>query len=300
MLLDCFLEKNLRNRAYMLAGERAARARAHAHARMWGGHIRQTLNNMPKDGRSPLFRHVELETFNKCNGACQFCPVNRDHDPREHKKMDDQLYEDIIRQLSSIKYAGRFSLYSNNEPLLDTRIYEYLRFAKDWLPHAHHVLCTNGTLLTSVVNFKDIMDCVDVLYIDNYNDKPELAPHLQELYDYHYVGGNYARYYHRAFFVLRRKDERLTTRGGQAPNRAPLGKPLSCGCVNPWEQLVIRPDGRTSLCCNDPLGVYSLSNLNVEPLVEAWNNFEHRRVRKKMLETGRANLRLCKGCDTIF
>ena len=36
-------------------------------------------------GEQRLFDHIEIETINRCNGNCDFCPVNHRVDPREKK-----------------------------------------------------------------------------------------------------------------------------------------------------------------------------------------------------------------------
>ncbi len=96
----------------------------------------------------PWFKHVELETLNRCNGGCEFCPVNRKAAQRPLARMSEALFEDILRQLAEIRYAQGVSLYSNNEPLLDTRLPEFAALARERLPHARLKLYTNGTLLT--------------------------------------------------------------------------------------------------------------------------------------------------------
>lgn len=99
-------------------------------------------------GIEPLFSSVELEVINRCNGECPFCPVNRHEDPRKLKKMDTELFEKIINELSELDYSGRLALHSNNEPFLDARIIDFARYAHEKLPHAFIYMFTNGTLLT--------------------------------------------------------------------------------------------------------------------------------------------------------
>ena len=70
----------------------------------------------------PLFTSVEVETINRCNGVCSFCPINSKVDPREKKIMSKELFYSIVDQLADLNYSGRFSTFSNNEPLLDDRI----------------------------------------------------------------------------------------------------------------------------------------------------------------------------------
>ena len=101
------------------------------------------LYNNPK-----LFDSIEIETINRCNGSCDFCPVNKDRDIRELKVMTEELFRSIIDQLAIMNYAGRISLFSNNEPFLDDTIIEKHKYAREMLPNARFHLYTNGTLLS--------------------------------------------------------------------------------------------------------------------------------------------------------
>ena len=64
---------------------------------------------------------------------------------------------------------------------------------------------------------------------------------------------------------LRRKDELLTTRAGTAPNRGPIA-PLEVACFLPFSQLIIRPDGKISQCCEDAVGRATLGDLSRQTL----------------------------------
>lgn len=43
-----------------------------------------------------LFNHIEIETINRCNGVCSFCPVNVRNDSRTLALMPWNLFEKII------------------------------------------------------------------------------------------------------------------------------------------------------------------------------------------------------------
>ena len=91
-----------------------------------------------------LFNHIEIETINRCNGICSFCPVNRNADPREKAVMTRELFTNIVDQLEKLQYSGRFTTFSNNEPLLDGRIIEFNKYAREHLPKARIHMYTIG------------------------------------------------------------------------------------------------------------------------------------------------------------
>lgn len=60
--------------------------------------------------------------------------------------------------------------------------------------------------------------------------------------------------------------------------------------------MVVRPDGKLSLCCNDALGQETLGDLSVQSIREAWNDSRRRTVQDLMLG-GRDKLDVCRHCD---
>lgn len=239
-----------------------------------------------------LFHHVEIETINRCNGVCDFCPINCRIDPREKKVMDERLFKSIIDELAEMNYSGRIALFSNNEPLLDNRILNFHRYARKKLPNARMHLYTNGTLLTLEV-FKELIDILDELIIDNYNQELNLIRPCEAIVEYY---KEHPEIKEKVTIVLRKPKEILTSRGGSAPNRKLSLADGTITCVLPFQQLIIRPDGKVSLCCNDPLGKCTLGDVNKESLLDIWYGEKYQKLRKALIH-GREKLESCKNCD---
>ncbi len=243
----------------------------------------------------PLFSSVEIETINRCNGSCSFCPVNHRQDPRPFKKMSAELFRKIIDELAAMNFSRHVCLFSNNEPLLDTRIYEFAEYARSRLPLAHISMYSNGILL-DVEKYARIIKNLDSLVIDNYCTDYTMKPNIAEI-------AKYAESRHEEWkktnIQIRYENQIMTTRGGQAPNsRKRIKKPLNIGCILPATQFIIRPDGKSSLCCNDALGTVTLGDVNAEGLVNAWNSAAARDARRNVLRA-RTHFEICKGCDTL-
>lgn len=244
-------------------------------------------------GKQPLFSSVEIEVINRCNGICPFCPVNRNTDPRKLKKMDEALFKKIMDELGKMRYSGRLALHSNNEPFLDARIVEFAKYAREHVPHAHLYMYTNGTLLT-MDKFKAIIPYLDRMVIDNYDDDLKLTENAANIHEY----CKQDRMLNKKVEIhVRKIHEILNTRGGQSPNNGKK-RTLNMSCILPYKQMVIRPDGKTSLCCNDPYGKYTLADLNRMSLYDAWHSRRYERIRKTLRE-GRAGVKLCRYCDTL-
>ena len=243
---------------------------------------------------SSLFSAIEIETYNRCNGVCSFCPVNVRNDSRIEKKMDELLFKKIIDELEQLNYSGRLALFSNNEPFLDERIIEFHKYARKKVPKARMHLFTNGTLLT-LEKFIEIIEYLDELIIDNYNQNLNLIPNVNKIKEY---CEEHSELCAKVTIALRKPNEILTSRGGDAPNRKDkLSFPYD-KCAYPFRQMIIRPDGKCSLCCNDPLGKNTLGDVSKMSLVDIWYGEEYTMVREALYK-GRRNWEHCLYCDTF-
>ena len=241
-----------------------------------------------------LFDHIEIETYNRCNGGCSFCPVSVRNESRTEKKMEWELFEKIINELAEIDYTGKIALFSNNEPLLDDRIIEMHKFARSKLGKARFHLFTNGTLLTKEI-YLELIKYLDELIIDNYNQSLDLIKSNKEIAEFCKDKPEYIK---KTTIVLRKPNEILTSRGGTAPNRKDKLSLADAKCILPYRQMIVRPDGKVSLCCNDPLGKNTLGDLNEESLLQVWYGEKFNEVRKRISQ-GRTNWPYCVNCDVI-
>lgn len=208
--------------------------------------------------------------------------------------MQTDLFKSIILQLSSMNYRGRVQLFSNNEPLLDKRIVHFAEYTWEHLPNACKVLFTNGTLLKmdmflQLTQYLDII-CIDIYYDDEIIDV--MTNEMKEILKYCLANDNLQKKVMVQF--INRKAIR-NNRGGQSKNRQNVYQ-VKATCMLPYIQMIVRPDGMLSLCCNDALGQNTLGNLNVESLIEAWNNDNYRNMRSQIFQS-RQNVDFCKYCD---
>ncbi|MFQ5560256.1 MAG: radical SAM/SPASM domain-containing protein [Nitrospinota bacterium] len=251
---------------------------------------------------------IEVETVNRCNSSCSFCPVNVLDDPRKFAKMSDQFLEKIARELEEIQYSGSVALYANNEPLLDDRIVEVCRLFKKRVKNAVVYLSTNGIKINFKL-FTGLFEAgLDELHIDNYNDDLKLIRPVSRLLDEvnRTNGPAIEEYKRKTTIALRKKTEVLDSRGGFAPNK--LKEKVDThkiyhnhSCPLPFMQFVIRSSGEISRCSHDALGKATLGNLHEQTIREVWNGVRYREVRKKLLKPmkfGRKSLEVCNGCDS--
>lgn len=243
----------------------------------------------------PAFNWIEIETINRCNNDCSFCPANKYHDHRKPLKMSQAIFQKIVNELSDMHYDGNVNLFSNNEPLLDADIENKAAVLRKALPKATLHFLTNGLLLTPE-KYQALIEHVDHFVVDNYSTTNEWLPSVQRVKSY---AEQLGKYMDKTHFVMRQKDAVLSTRGGAAPNKAGYRAGTE-GCALPYIQLVVRPDGKVSLCCNDPMGHYTLGDVTHNTLAEIWHSEEYTNVRSVLKQKGRAGLALCAECDMYF
>lgn len=257
---------------------------------------RHEIERKTKDNKIPLFESIEIETLNRCNGRCDFCPVNKNDDIREYHKMDEKLYHSIIDQLEVIHYEGRVALFSNNEPLLDKRIVQFAEYAFMHIPQAFKTIFTNGTLINdeiffALIRYMDLI-CFDIYYDEN--PIKEITSDMRSLL-IRILSDKDVQKKVMVQYINRRAIR--NNRGGLSSNRHAVYK-VQSPCMLPFFQMIVRPDGKTSLCCNDPYGRMNLADLNKERISDAWNNEEYQKVRKIIME-GRQNMPICRDCDNF-
>ena len=239
---------------------------------------------------------VNIETINRCNSTCAFCTANIHAEKRPLAKIDDDLYHSIIDQLADWGYKGHLTLYGNNEPLLDTRIVEFHKYAREKLPEAFIFMSTNGLILT-LDTVKEIKQYVDQLIINNYCMDMKLHDNIKEIYDY--VVAHPDEFEDVDILIqMRYLEEVLTNRAGSAPNKQSKGKVITETCLMPYTDMWIMPNGKMGICCCDNFEVTDLADVRKMGVAAGWNSEEYRKLRED-LRGGRQNYQFCKHCDFI-
>lgn len=246
------------------------------------------------NGNIKLFNKVEIETINRCNNDCAFCPINVNIDKRKHILMSDELFNKIINELVNLDYSGALAIFSNNEPLLDPKIFERLKFAKYNLKKAYIYIYTNGLLLTEE-KLELLLKYTDFLYINNYNKTDRLLPTHKKVHEYLIKNHIEAS---KVEIHLRNKFEHLSSRAGTSPNRKKI-KTLKSKCILPFSQIVIRPSGKISFCCNDACANYTMDDVNNNSLLNIWNGKEFNKLRNNMNIARHAQIP-CQKCDMLY
>lgn len=91
---------------------------------------------------------LQIETISSCNARCHFCVYKNNYKWRAGKKMDDKLFYKIIDEAATIKYFRTFIFHGLCEPLLDSRIEQFVDYTNRVMPKGTiKNLFTNGVYL---------------------------------------------------------------------------------------------------------------------------------------------------------
>lgn len=244
----------------------------------------------------PRIRKAFIETISFCNNDCIFCPASTKAGKKNPKeKMTEEIFKKIIAQLHEINFDGILALYCNNEPLLDSRIPNFIKRLKVEFPANKIEIITNGTLLTAPLAEELFDSGLSTLLINHYDNTLKLSEDLNKFVE------DFANspYHKKVSIYLRLKDEVLSNRLGNAGNAENFDKSLPLWCSLPFEQLYLNYAGDVILCCSDVLWETVLGNINENPLGEIWYNNQFFKIRKALLEGRRNKIETCKRCDFI-
>jgi radical SAM protein with 4Fe4S-binding SPASM domain len=261
-----------------------------------------------------LFRAIQVQTIDLCNRSCSFCP-NRSDMRKTGALMDLEVFEKVLADLKALHYRGRFSPYLMNEPLLDSRIYDWTARARAALPRCLILLSTNGDpLLASESAAEKLVNCgVDAVHINCYDADESAFAALQGL-----VGDMAARFpqvlVHETASMARLNGPNgrvnvslrwmpaagtvFWNRGGHVPDVAPSAtRSREHQCSFPWKQMYVNHLGEAVICCSDWAFEVVLGNVMETSLGEIWKNDDYRRVRRLHSRNKLDEIPLCARCN---
>ena len=99
-----------------------------------------------------LFPVVIIETSTFCNRKCGYCPNSTHSTPKEY--MDEKLYRKIIDELAELRFNAVVHFNFYNEPLLDPRMPELIKYANEKIPSSILKLNSNGDFLDEAMAVK--------------------------------------------------------------------------------------------------------------------------------------------------
>ena len=239
------------------------------------------VRNFIKYNDPYFFRSVAIEISTDCNRTCSYCPNVLEGTPTEF--MPEDTFKKIIKDLKSIKFSGCIHYHFYNEPLLDQRLPEFIRYVKKHLPSCVNRVLSNGDCLTLALADKLIDAGVSDVNVTIHDDNSEkllkkLDPVLKKYPEY--------------VSVSDLQNKPLLNRGGSIEVDW-LDKKDTC--IDPLGIMQLDYKGNVLLCCNDYYRKHSFGNIADKNLSQIWQGDEFSKLRRE-LRTGIAKLEICREC----
>lgn len=288
------------------------------------------------NGIKPGTLRVQIQTQSGCDGRCVFCPnaATLQSKAISHGRMAPALYRKIIDELASLA-PRRISPYLMNEPLLDDRLPEFIRYTTERIPQTTTLVTSNGTHLTEKMGPALIHSGLRRLKISLQSLDPETnrklmgascdaAAIVQNILEFKQLL-NKKRAKHldlRVSMIVtninageirrtrrfwRRHGIRLVTsalenRGGnidavESLNPHPMAE-YHIACARPSRELCILWNGDVVLCCVDWWRTTLLGNLRNQSVLEVWQSPRLEAIRRALRENDHDALpEICVHCE---
>ncbi len=268
-------------------------------------------------------RFIQLETVTKCNAKCAFCPQNEI--VRDPARMPKETWQKIVADTRGMGITYRPFL--TNEPFVDNRMPEIVRYIKENDPTARVEFNTNGELVTEQMSIDLLEAGVDIMRFSidglsretyepsrlgvNYDRVMERTRRFLQLWD---EGG----YRDRVFTEVRMIEvpenkhevqayrdfwqpqctEVLITKLYQWPwtgqqRHDVVMKP----CLKVLDELFFYSNGNATVCCWDVHERAVIGNVLKQSVMEIWESYAANCLRD-LLDDGRRDLiHLCSRCN---
>lgn len=267
-------------------------------------------------------KSILIETLNICQGECKFCPYQNIRAGEKTTFLNFERYKEMIKEISYYD-VKRLTLFDNNEPLIDPRIYEFIKYAYDNLNDVELTLSTNGRLLSKEVLIKLKESGLTHLYVS--------IPTVNKENYYHLMGNDIIPILNLLKGIDDKKLLKMiriavpkTKYYEPSEMTKELGKYTICAwdleyrgawnmesifdeitdhldytgpCDRPLDQMVISSNGNVIICCRDWKYENIIGNIYENTLYEIWHNEKMTEIQKLIVEQNYNAINCCKDCN---
>lgn len=232
-----------------------------------------------------LFEKLLIETHSACNRRCVTC-LRQNHPHagirREYLELPGEIVKGLVDEAQDLRFKGPVGFHWFNEPLLDSRIPSFVRYAKDRGLYTY--IITNGDLLTHELA-SQLDGALDEIHVSLYD--PENREAVKECF--------------RQLFVKTRVKfwgGHLTTHLSPRQDlKALIQKYAERPCWNPRYRMIVSYTGDMALCCEDIACSWDLGNVRDHSLKDLWFNFRHKKILEVLNQPGgRHAYAYCETC----
>ncbi len=138
---------------------------------------------------------LQIQTQSLCNARCSICPYPTTSKRLANGAMEWNLFEKIATELASETEASTLLLTLHNEPLLDKRLFDWVKHIKSISPDKSCTIATNGEFLDRFSITEILQSGLDRLTIS-------LNAHSRETYESINTGLDYDRVMKNVYYLL--------------------------------------------------------------------------------------------------
>ena len=268
---------------------------------------------------------VRIETTNACNAWCVICPHRQMR--RQVRQMDEALYTRVIDECAA-NHCREIHLHNFGEPLLDKRLEEWVRCAKQ-KGIVKVTIYSNGSLLWPERARGLVKAGLDEIRISFDGATREEFESIRRPLEFERVVANV-----RSLVAIRNElgspmkvgvvccstsDRRGTMRAlegivdyfifGRVHNWANWGSESfssGCGknrkpCPRLWRTFTVLASGDVALCCLDYDGQFLLGRIDENTSIrDVFDSRPYREARRRHREARQADIALCAQCTMSF
>ena len=282
------------------------------------------LRNSNSHSDIEIPRLVAIETTNRCNARCKFCPNNSL--ARDRRVMDDDLFKKIIEDCKEFELPA-IEPFLQGEPFVDPKILDRLAYINDNLPNTKLRLYSNASALTPQksdalreLNVDKLFISLNTINKEKYEDIVGL-PFERTMENVRALCANSSKGKVANTITLRITLVQNTTpeevEGFKKLCRELGVHAMTVGLFNykgdipsylpvpnyPCEHITrldILSNGQSTLCCMDQEGEYGWGDLNTHSVLEVFNSETARHVREMQRSGQRCNLCPCNRCNLFW
>jgi MoaA/NifB/PqqE/SkfB family radical SAM enzyme len=268
-------------------------------------------------------KFIQLETVTKCNAKCPFCPQNEI--VRDPARMPAETWKKIIDDTRG--WGLTYRPFLTNEPFVDNRMPEIVRYIKENDPTARVEFKTNGELVTEKLGLALLEAGVDIMRfsIDGFSretyepsrigiDFEKVTTRTQRFLELWDQGGYRDKVFtelrmievpenkhevqaYRDFWGPRCSEVLITTMyqwpwTGQKREDVVL-KP----CLKVLDEMFFYTNGNATICCWDVHERAVVGNVHEQSVAEIWESYAARCMRATLDDGRRDLLNLCSRCN---
>lgn len=238
-----------------------------------------------------IFEHLDFETVGNCNRVCPTC-IRNSHPDRDALKpwfsgdlLPISIMCSAIDEAIRMGFSGTVCLSHYNEPLMDKRLVQIVRYLRTKYSHLYFYFHTNGDYLAEDIA-KALDGHLDRIVVTLYMDEPkksERAQWVHTLFDKTICD------------VITQSTHIATHFSPNHPVKELAKAYKEHTCFEPSMRVVINHRRQFLMCCDDVIGNFNLGTFPEKTIAEHWE--EKQELQKKLaVRGGRKWHPYCESC----